>query len=194
MPISTERRLIPSNVSDAWARLSRRERLLLAAGALAASVFVPLKAHDWADEKALSYQAAADAARTAAASAATNYPALDVVASRELARARGWALQTRSVPVARVLLEEECQSAALKAGINDAEVRSAEAIDTAGPFSFVSIEITGSFTWPTFQALIANLVRQGHLYVVNEIEVPDGPKPRFRLQVRAPVYVDESSK
>jgi hypothetical protein len=194
MPDSTARRIIPPNLSRLWGGLTQRERLLVIAAGLAASIFVPLKAHDWADERAIGYATASEAAQTAAASAATNYPALEVQASHELAKARSWAVQGKSVPIARVLLEEECLSAALKAGVTDAEVHSSETVDHAGPLSFVNLEISGAFTWPTLQALVANLSKAGHLFIVEEIEAPDSPRPRFRLAVRVPIAADAVTK
>ena len=194
MPLSTTRRMIPAYVSESWNRLTTRERLLLGAAALAVLVLAPLKAHDWADEKIISYAAATDAARTARASAETNYPALEVQADDELARARNWALQAKSVQLGRVLLEEECLSAALKAGVTDADVHSAETIDKAGPRSFVNLEITGTFSWTALQGIFANLAKAHHAFILDGVEVPDGPKPRFRLELRAPVSADTPSK
>lgn len=190
MSLSTTRRVIPSNISGLWDRLSRRERLLLGAGALAVSILLPLKAHDWAEEKVVSYAASSDAARTARASGATNFPALEVRANRELARAGSWALRAKSVQVARVLLEEECLSAALKAGVSDANVHSAETIDKIGTLSFVNLEITGTFSWTALQGIFAGLSKARHAFILDGIEVPEGPRPRFRLELRAPVLAD----
>jgi hypothetical protein len=194
MSLSTTRRVIPSNISVLWDRLTQRERLLLGAGVLAVSILVPLKAHDWAEEKIVSYATATDAARTARASAETNYPAVEVRANAELARAASWAMQAKSVQVARVLLEEECLSAALKAGVTDADVHSAETIDRVGTLSFVNLEITGTFSWTGLQGTFANLSKARHAFILDGVEVPDGPKPRFRLELRAPVLADLPSK
>jgi hypothetical protein len=194
MSLSSTRGLIPSSVSGFWDRLTQRERLLLGAGALAVLILVPLKAHDWTEDKIVSYAAADDAARTARASAQTNYPALEVQAANELAHASSWALHAKSVQVARVLLEEECLSAALKAGVTDADVHSAETIDKAGQLSFVNLEITGTFSWTALQGIFANLSKAHHAFILDALEVPDGVKPKFRLELRAPVAADPLSK
>jgi hypothetical protein len=194
MPLSTMRRIIPSSVYGMWDKLTRRERLLLGAAAIAVLILLPLKAHDWTDEKIIGYAAAVDAAQTARESATTNYPQLEVQTNSELARARSWALQSNSISVARVLLEEECLSAALKAGVNDADVHSSETIAKAGPLSFVSLEITGTFSWTNLQGLVANLAKAHHALILDGIEVPDGPKPRFRLELRVPVFADLASR
>ena len=186
--------MIPAYVSELWNRLTTRERLLLGAAALAVLILVPLKAHDWADDRIIGYAAASDAARTARTSAETNYPALEVQADGELARARSWALQAKSVQLGRVLLEEECLSAALKAGVTDADVHSAETIDKVGSLSFVNLEITGTFSWSALQGIFANLSKAHHAFILDALEVPDGPKPRFRLELRAPVAADLPSK
>ncbi len=194
MLAATARRFIPTNLVEMFRRLTRREQLLMAPPARAPRTFIPVKARYWGDQKEQNYAAAREAEQSAAAAADTNYPALEARAHNELDKAVSWALPVKSVPIARVVLEEECLAAALKAGVPNAEVHSSETVDPAGPISFVKLEISGLFTWPALQALAAGLVEADHLFIIDGIEVPDGAKPRFRLDLRAPIRVEARVK
>jgi hypothetical protein len=185
---------MPAALARSWSNLSRRERLLIGAGLLAASIYAALSAHDWAQQQLVTFSDADDAVRTAKSTANNVYPRLRLETSKELDRARSWAYPAKSLSVAKVLLEEAVLNAALKGGITDAQVQSSETTDSVGPLYMIRLELTGTFSWTSFNDFVQNLDKQRFAYVIDTVEVPDEPKPKLRLDLRIPVTLESPSR
>lgn len=173
------------------ARLDRttpRERVLLAGLAAAGLVALPFLAHEWAGRRAA--DAAADTARLQALRAADDGARLRGAAERLdglEARVRGWSPPAPSFATARVLVEQEVAVAAAQAHVTSLEIHAAETPDRVGPATFVRVEVSSSFSWPSLAEMTRRLAAARPGYVVERASTEgEGADARLRLVLLAP--------
>ncbi len=180
--------------SAQFARISARERKLLAGLALAALVVAPVKTFDWAQaagERQVQAQQALDTALQAARGARGGGVQGQLAQQRK--DIANWSWQAPSAPIGRVVAQDQITSIAIRAGMTGAEIKPADKIEKIGEVDFAKIEIDAPFAWPSFTAFLSGLAATGKGFMIDSLTVQDDVKPRLKLVLKLPIAVISAS-
>jgi hypothetical protein len=184
-------RSLPSNIAAYIDRLSVRERFLILGAAFVVLTLAPLKAYDLNQTNLADYigaRADLDAAIQAAARSHTATAQREIAEQKQLVQR--WELTASTLDIGRVLAEEQVALAAQKAGFTALDVKATDVIQQAGPVSFVSVDVSGPFSWAVFDKFIHNLAATGRGFYIQSISVELGNIAVVKITIRMPVYVD----
>jgi hypothetical protein len=178
-----------------FAKVSPRERRLLAVLALAAALAAPVKAFDYY-QTAQSRQVEARAALNTELQAAKAARADGVGGqlARQRQEIRAWSWQASSAPVGRVLAQDRVAAIAARAGLTaDTEIKAADKIDHIGGMDLVRVDIDAPFTWAGLSGLLAGLSETGKGFMVEALTIQDAPKPRLKMTLKLPMMAEPSA-
>src|SRR5205085_9842815 len=124
---------IPSALSAQLARVSPRERRLLAVLALAAVVAAPVKAFDlYQSAQSRNIAARADLDQALQAARSLRAGGVGGQMARQRQEIQAWSWQAPSAPIGRVLAQDRIAAIATPAGLADAEIKGAEKDERGG--------------------------------------------------------------
>ena len=179
---------LTSALSAQLARISPRERRLLAVLALAAVVVAPIESFD-IYQKAQARNAAArdelSQARLTAQSLRSGGAGGQAARQREEIKA--WSWTAPSAAVGRVIAQDRIAAIATSAGITDIEIKAAEKIEHAGGVDLVKIDIDAPFTWANLSGLLSGLSATGKGFLVDSLTIQDAAKPRLKIGLKLPM-------
>jgi len=172
------------SLSGFAARLSVRERRLLALLALVALVVAPVVAVSRMQD-AKSRNIEAQAALEQAQGGGRGGLTADLVRSRQQIRA--WSWQAATPEIGRVIVQDSIRRIAAEAGMSEVDLRSSDRIETAGEVSFVRVDLSANFDWKSFTAFLSGLGAYGKGFMVESMNVQDNDKPKLRMTLKMPV-------
>jgi hypothetical protein len=178
----------PSALSAQLARVSPRERRLLAILALAAVVAAPVKAFDIyqsAQSRNIAAHADLDQALQAARSARSG--GVGGQTARQRQEIQAWSWQAPSAPIGRVLAQDRIAAIATHAGLADAEIKGADKIEHVGGIDLVKVDVDAAFSWAGFSGLLAGLAETGKGFLVDSLTIDDAAKPRLKMSLKLPM-------
>jgi hypothetical protein len=177
-------------VATRWVlRLTARERLLVGAMVLVASILAPLKAVDMAQTAEARLVDAQTRLETARQSAGGESIAVNRRIDKELQDVQHWSWSTPSLTVAQVMLEQEMSVMAAQAHMAGVGITSADAVETVGPLHFVRLDVSASFDWLTLTAFLRALSRTHKGFVLSAASVEGDSPSKIRLLLDIPINV-----
>jgi hypothetical protein len=175
-------------ISAQFARVSPRERRLLAVLALAAIVAAPIKALDLYQQAQSRNLAARDQLSQALLAARSlRSGGVGGQLARQREEIKAWSWTAPSAAVGRVIAQDRIAAIATAAGMADAEIKAAEKIERAGGVELVKVDIDAPFTWANLSALLSGLSATGKGFVVDSLTIQDAPKPRLKMGLKLPM-------
>jgi hypothetical protein len=180
---------LSSAVGAQVARVSPRERRLLAVLALAAAVAAPVKAFDYyqtAEARKLSARAELNSELQAAR--AIRADGVGGQLARQRQEIRAWSWQASSAPIGRVLAQDRIAAIAAHAGMStDTQIKAADKIEHIGGVDLVRVDIDAPFTWGSLSGLLSGLSATGKGFMVEALTIQDAPKPRLKMTLKLPM-------
>jgi hypothetical protein len=171
-------------------RLSPRERLLIGSLGAIALVLIPLKAYDWqqsgsteAQEAQLDLESARQAAQNGVALAINRQLAI------QRKQVRNWAWTAPSLPIGRVLLENQVATLALQAGLKGLDVKSADTVENVGGLNFVELDVSAVFDWITLAKFLDGVGAMNKGVIISSISEPDDAPPKVQVVLRLPLVL-----
>jgi hypothetical protein len=181
----------PSALSAQLARVSPRERRLLAILALAAVVAAPVKAFDlYQSAQSRNIAAHADLDRALQAARSARAGGVGGQTARQRQEIQAWSWQAPSAPIGRVLAQDRIAAIATHAGLADAEVKGADKIEHVGGVDLVKVDVEAAFSWAGFSGLLAGLSETGKGFLVDSLTIDDAAKPRLKMSLKLPITAE----
>ena len=182
-----------AGIGDAFARVSPRERKLLAGLALIALILAPLKAFEMRqtaleDNRLVQEQVAA---AKAAARRATGQ-GLGAQIERTQDEIRDWSWSAPSVAVGQVMAQNELAEMAAAGGLAAAQVSAVGKPVAAGAVTLVGIEIEAPFNWSGLSGFLGELSQSGKGFILEEVAMTEDKTPKLEILVRVPVSLAET--
>jgi type II secretory pathway component PulM len=173
-------------IGSPFARMTPRERKLLAGLLLIGLIVAPIQAFSWmqdAEARYIEAHAGLEAARLGSRSG------MQAQLARQRQEVRDWSWQASSPSVGRVVVQDEVRKLAQDAGMTGVEIRSADKIETAGEVSLVRVEVAAPFDWTTFTAFLFELNSYGKGFLIDSLVLQDDEQPKVRIVLKLPLVV-----
>ncbi len=184
----------PTQLSEAFARIKPRERLLLGVLLLIALIFAPLRVLEMRTA-ALDENRAAHETLAAAKQAARRAGGSGLAASLERTRdeVRDWSYSAPSPAVGQVMAQNELSEIAAAAGLAGAQVSATGKPVDAGAVTLVGVEVEAPFSWSGLSGFLAGLSESGKGFVLESIRMTEDKTPKLELVLRLPVTLAEAN-
>ena len=170
------------------ARVSPRERWLLAILGLALAVIAPVEAYGFYGKAQDRLAAAQEQLHTASQTArALRAGGVGGQLARQRDEIKAWSWAAPSAAVGRVIAQDRIAAIVTAAGMADAEIKAADKIEHAGGIDLVKVDIDAPFTWANLSGLLAGLSATGKGFVVDSLTIQDAPKPRLKVGLKLPM-------
>lgn len=174
------------------ARISPRERRLLAVLAMAALVVAPLKAFDMAQQaRDRNFTAQADLEKQRRAIHSVQAGGVGGQTARQRQEIKAWSWPASTAPVGRALAQDRIGSIAAAAGLTGAEVKAGEKIDHAGGVDLVRVNLEAPFTWGGLARLLTGLAETRKGFMVESLTIDDALAPKLRMVFKLPVALEQ---
>ena len=179
---------------DYYRSLTRREKALVISCALLAAVAMPLKAFDAARQATDSVLTATSDLDEARARIGRTGGAAGKTIEDRLSALENGARDIGSVAVAKVLLAQQLDQAALSSGLTGVDVTPGEATSRLGNLTVLQFAISSDFNWIAFTSLLKNLAKVDSRISISRIAIEEGPPARLKLILEIPVNVSASNR
>jgi hypothetical protein len=178
---------LTSALSAQLARISPRERRLLAVLALAAVVAAPVKAFDlYQNAQARNLAARDELSQQLLAARSLRAGGAGGQAARQRQEIRAWSWEAPSPAIGRVIAQDRIAAIAAGAGIADVEVKAADKIERAGGVDLIKVDVDAPFTWTGLSKLLSGLSETKKGFLVEGLTIQDAAKPRLKMTLKLP--------
>lgn len=183
---------LSTQIAGAVARVSPRERRLLAGLCLVVLVLAPLKAFDMRSNAVEENEAAHEqlAAATANARRASGQ-GLSAQLQKTREEVADWSWPAPSPAVGQVIAQDALAGMAASGGLAGAEVRALGRPDPVGAATMVGVEVTAPFSWSGLSGFLSGLSASGKGFVLESVTKTDDKEPKVRIHLRLPIVIEE---
>jgi hypothetical protein len=178
-------------LSAPLARVTPRERRMLAVLALVALLVAPVMAYSWAQEaQDRNFNARQDLEAQRQAQRAVSAGGVGGQTARQMAEIKAWSWPASTAQVGKVLAQDRIAAIAVRAGLIGAEIKASDKIEHAGPVDMARIDIEAPFTWAGLSGLLAGLADTHKGFLVEALTIDAGTKPLLKMSIKVPITPD----
>jgi hypothetical protein len=179
-----------TKLSAYWVGLTQRERILVIGLALIALALAPMSAWELAQRgrettEQSRLELVDQTLRQHSVSRATLLEAQNTVA-----QTRGWGWKAKSPSVGLVLVEQQINSLAMRAGLTSIDIATNKRLTQLGALKFVRLQVNADFDWITLTQFLSLLGKTDKAIMVRSVSVTGDMPAKVQLVIDAALSLE----